>query len=237
MRVAIHQPQFLPYPGFFHKLGLVDKLVVMDSAQYDRRFTNRNRILAPQGPVWLTVPIDKSQKFRKNMEVKVNNSLPWRGEHWKKISYSYKNASWFDSYGPYFESLYQRHHDLLIDLDLETTKQVMAWLGLEVPVELESELGVGGDGTQRLVNICKATGADTYVSGIGGKNYIDEGVFTASGIKLEYQQYQATAYGQRFSKTFVPNLSVVDMLFNIGPECRKSVLGERKLSVSTTPHK
>ena len=86
MKVAIHQPQFFPYPGFFHKLGCADAFVIMDDVQYDKRFTNRNRILAPQGPMWLTVPIDKADKFSSNMTVEVNNALPWRVEHWKKIT-------------------------------------------------------------------------------------------------------------------------------------------------------
>ncbi len=125
MRVAIHQPQFLPFPGFFHKLSLVDAWVVMDDAQYDKRYTNRKQILAPSGPIWLTVPIDKSGKFGRNMDVKINNSIPWREKHWEKISYSYKNAGWFGEYGSYFEELYRREHSMLLDLDLETTKKAL----------------------------------------------------------------------------------------------------------------
>lgn len=231
MKAAIHQPQFLPYPGFFHKLSLVDLLVVMDDVQYDKRFTNRNRILAPQGPIWLTVPINKAHKFRRNMEVEVNNALPWREEHWKKILYSYKNAKCFENYGPYFESLYKREHTLLIDLDLGTTKAIIEWLRLDVKLVKESELGVGGEGTQRLVNACKAVGADTYVSGTGGRRYMDESLFFSGGIKLEYQEYTPTPYPQRFGEGFVPDLSVVDLLFNLGPDSRKLVAPEGRASL------
>ncbi|HZY94998.1 MAG TPA: WbqC family protein [Candidatus Bathyarchaeia archaeon] len=226
MKVAIHQPQYLPYPGFFHKLSLVDALVVMDDVQYDKRFTNRNQILGPHGPIWLTVPIVRSQKFHKNMDVEVNNSLPWRTEHWKKMSYSYRNAGSFHEYGPYFESLYKRDHSKLVDLDLDITRKILDWLDIRIEVLLESDLKVEGEGTQRLVNACLAVGADSYVSGIGGKNYVDEGVFATNHIGLEYQEYQPKPYRQRFVEEFVPNLSVVDMLFNVGPKSRKLIAGD-----------
>jgi hypothetical protein len=223
MKVAIHQPQFFPYPGFFHKLSLADAFVIMDDVQYDKRFTNRNQILAPQGPTWLTVPIDKADKFMPNNMVKVNNALPWREEHWKKITYSYKNSSCFTLYREYLEGLYQREHESLFELDLETTKMVMKWLDIDIPVVKESELGVPGESTQRLANVCKAMGADTYVSGAGGRNYMDEKIFAEQGVKLEFQHYEPTPYPQRFVNEFVPNLSILDMLFNIGPEGRKLV--------------
>jgi hypothetical protein len=223
VRVAIHQPQFLPYPGFFNKLTLVDAWVVMDDAQYDKRFTNRNRILAPSGPIWLSVPIDKSQKFDRNRDVRVNNSVPWREEQWKKISYSYRNAKGFQLYGPYFEELYRKEHRLLMDLDLETTKQILEWLGIRVNVIFESRLGVKAEGTRRLVEICRAVGADVYVSGPGGRGYMEEKLFPSNGVKLEYQDYSPIPYGQRFVKEFVPNLSVLDLLFNMGEESREFV--------------
>jgi WbqC-like protein family len=225
MRVAVHQPQFLPYPGFFHKLSLVDTWVVMDDVQYDKRFTNRNRILAPSGPIWLTVPIDKAGKFGKNSEVLINNGLPWREEHWKKITYSYKNARWFHLYGEFFEGLYGREHTNLFDLDMETTSKIIEWLGIKVSVVRESELKVESRGTQRLIDACKAVGGDTYVSGSGGKGYMDEALFPSNGIKLEYAGYKSVSYAQRFGETFVPDLSSIDLLFNMGPESSRLVRG------------
>lgn len=204
-------------------MSLVDALVVMDDVQYDRRYTNRNRILAPQGPIWLTVPIVKSQKFMRNMDVEVNNALPWREEHWKKISYSYRNAKWFRTYEPDFERVYQSEHRKLLDLDLELTLKSIGWLSLKTEVIMESELGVKGSGTERLVNACLAVGADTYVSGPGGKGYMDESLFEAGGVALEYQRYRPRPYRQRFSDGFVPDLSIVDMLFNMGPGSRELI--------------
>lgn len=233
MRLAIHQPQFFPYPGFFNKLSLSDAFVIMDDVQYDKRFTNRNRILAPQGPTWLTVPINKAEKFSPNMEVEVNNAVPWRGEHWKKITYSYRNSKWFDLYREELEAFYRKEHRLLFDLDLETTSAVMRWLDIRIPVVRESELRVSGEGTERLVKVCKAMGAETYVSGAGGKNYMDERLFVEHGLKLEYQHYEPVSYPQRFTKEFVPNLSILDLLFNVGPES-KSLVSHHHQTVPVT---
>jgi hypothetical protein len=207
-------------------MSLVDVWIVMDDTQYDKRFTNRNRILAPSGPIWLSVPIDKSQKFERNKEVRVNNSIPWREEHWKKISYSYKNSKGFSLYGGYFEALYRKDHVLLLDLDLETTRQVLRWLGIEVEIMLESELGVQAEGTRRLVELCRAAGADTYVSGQGGRAYMDESLFSANGISLEYQEYAPVPYRQRFVTEFVPDLSTIDLLFSAGEDSRGYVGGQ-----------
>lgn len=217
MKAAIHQPHYFPYPGFFHKLKGVDVFVIMDATQYDRRFTNRNQILDPHGPVWLSVPIDKANKFMANREVMINNNISWRAEHWQKILVSYANAPYFDLYSAELRGFYEREWKSLLELDLETTKKVMTWLGLSTPTVLESTLGVKSMGSQRLVDICQAVDADEYLSGRGGTRYLDEDVFRARGISVEYQNYSAVPYPQRFVADFVPDLSVLDMLFNVGP--------------------
>ncbi len=229
MKAVIHQPMYLPYPGFFHKLSLADVFVVMDDAQYDKRFTNRNVILDPHGPTRLTVPINKQQKFSPNMVVEINNNLPWREYHWKKIYMCYAKAKFFSPYKDYFEHLYKRQWDLLFDLDFETMKKVMEWLGIKIPIVRESELHVDGSGTDRLINACKAIGADTYVSGRGGRNYMDEKLFERNNVKLVYQSYTPQPYPQRFSKSFVPDLSMVDALFNLGPDAFEIISGSRQL--------
>ncbi|MDG6926479.1 MAG: WbqC family protein, partial [Nitrososphaerota archaeon] len=207
MKVAIHQPHYFAYPGFFHKLTLSDMFVIMDEAQYDKRFTNRNLILDPHGPVWLTIPIDKTDKFAANKDVRVNDSLPWRKEHWKKITVSYANAKFFNRYAAELKEFYDKSWPLLFEFDLRTTRKTMEWLGIKIPIVKESELNIKTSGTQRLADICRAVGADTYVSGRGGKNYMDEGLFEKCGLKVEHQNYSAPQYLQRFSESYVPDLS------------------------------
>jgi hypothetical protein len=222
MRVAIHQPAYLPYPGFFHKLSMADVFVIMDDVQYDKRFTNRNRILVPQGPIWISVPIVKDDKFQPNKLVRINNSIDWRPEHLKKIRTSYCNAPFFHLYDDYLRSVYSRDWEFLFDLDFELVKATANWLGIKIPMLRESELKVTGKATHRLISACKAVGADTYISGSGGKNYLDEASFSKNGLSVVYQNYRPLPYRQRFTADFVPDLSIIDMLSNLGPDCMKT---------------
>jgi len=226
MKAVIHQPYYLAYPGFFHKVSLADIFIIMDDVQYDKRFTNRNRIIATDDWTWITVPINKEDKFKPNMEVRINNNIPWREEHWKKILYSYKNSKFFHLYSNYFESLYKKEWNYLFDLDFESVKQIFRWLDINVEIIRESELGVKSESTQRLVDVCKKVGAETYVSGPGGRGYMDEGLFKKSGLKLEYQDYHHPKYPQRWAKEFIPDLSIVDMLSNLGPDTIKVLKGQ-----------
>ncbi len=234
LKAVVHQPQYFPYPGFFHKLTLADIYVVMDETQYDKRFTNRNKIISTNGWIWITVPIKKEQKFLPNGKVEINNELSWGAEHWKKIHQAYANARYFDLYSPYLESLYSKEWNLLFDLDFETIKKVIDWLGIQIEIVRESELDVKGTSTDRLISACKAVNADTYVSGGGGKNYLEEKLFEKNGLKLEYQNYVPSPYRQRLSKSFIPDLSVLDLLFNAGPESGKIIAGERMEAIRTT---
>jgi hypothetical protein len=234
MKAVIHQPYYLPYPGFFHKLSLGDVFVIMDDVQYDKRFTNRNRIITTNNWTWLTVPINKENKFSPNMEVKINNEIDWKDTHWKKIFHSYKNSSFFNLYSDYFENLYKKEWNYLFELDLDIVKQIINWLGIKVKIIRESELNIKSNSTQRLVDVCKKIGADTYVSGVGGHNYIDEKIFSQNNLNLEYQKYTHPEYPQRMSNSFIPDLSILDMLFNIGPQTMKVITGEIKLDYVQT---
>jgi len=219
MKVAIHQPNYLPYLGFFHKLSLADTFVIMDDTQYDKKFTNRNKIKVPGNWIWLTVPINKKHKFVANKIVEINNEENWQSDHFEKINRSYSNSKFFKkNYKAFFEKIYSKKWDHLFTLNYELIIQLIDWLDIKIEVIKESELNVKGNSTERLVNISKKIGAETYVSGIGGKEYMNEKMFETNNIKIEYQNFQCPKYKQVFNSEFIPNLSIIDLLFNIGPE-------------------
>ena len=228
MKAAVHQPQYFPYPGFFHKLSLSDVYVIMDDVQYDKRFTNRNRIIWPNGSLWLSVPINKEQKFLPNLDIEINNEVNWREDHLKKIKFAYRKSKFFHLYEPYFEQLYSREWTKLFDLDYETLKQIISWLGLKVEIIRESTLNVNSKSTQRLIDACKAVGADTYVSGMGAVDYMDVGLFEKNNVKVEFQKYVQLPYPQHLSATFIPNLSIIDLLANVGPDAMHLIRAEEK---------
>ena len=217
MKLVIHQPNYLPYVGFFHKLTLADTLVLMDNTQYDKKFTNRNKIKIPDGWSWLTVPINKEHKFLPNKLVEINNKENWKEMHWKKITRSYTNSKFFKkNYKSFFEEVYSKEWKFLFELNSELLRQIIDWLGLKIQIIKESELNINGNSTERLVNVCKELGAETYVSGVGGKEYMNEKLFQKNNIKIEYQKFQCPTYTQIFSGDFIPNLSIIDLLFNNG---------------------
>jgi len=221
LKVAIHQPNYLPYSGFFHKLSLVDTLVLMDNTQYDKKFTNRNKIIVPNGWIWISVPIKKEHKFSLNRMVEINNDIDWKENHLEKLQKSYANSNFFHLYKNYFQKLYKKNWDFLFELNYEILKKIIELLGLNIKIIKESELEVQGKSTQRLVNICNSINADTYVSGIGGKDYIDTTLFEKNKINLEYQKFSHPDYPQHFSNSFIPNLSIIDALANLGPKTMK----------------
>lgn len=219
MKVAIHQPNYLPYLGFFHKLSLADTFVIMDDTQYDKKFTNRNKIKVPGNWIWLTVPINKKHKFVANKIVEINNEENWQSDHFKKINHSYSNSEFFKkNYKTFFEKIYSKKWDHLFTLNYELIIQLIDWLDIKIEVIKESELNINGNSTDRLVNISKKIGAETYVSGIGGKEYMNKKMFETNNIKIEYQNFKCPIYKQVFNSEFIPNLSIIDLLFNIGPK-------------------
>jgi hypothetical protein len=219
MKVAIHQPNYLPYLGFFHKLSLVDTFVIMDDTQYDKKFTNRNKIKVPGNWIWLTVPINKKHKFVANKIVEINNEENWQSDHFEKINHSYSNSEFFKkNYKTFFEKIYSKKWDHLFTLNYELIIQLIDWLDIKIEVIKESELNINGNSTDRLVNISKKIGAETYVSGIGGKEYMNKKMFETNNIKIEYQNFKCPIYKQVFNSEFIPNLSIIDLLFNIGPK-------------------
>ena len=219
MKVAIHQPNYLPYVGFFHKLSLADTFVIMDDTQYDKKFTNRNKIKVPGNWIWLTVPINKKHKFVANKIVEINNEENWQSDHFKKINHSYSNSEFFKkNYKTFFEKIYSKKWDHLFTLNYELIIQLIDWLDIKIEVIKESELNINGNSTERLVNISKKIGAETYVSGIGGKEYMNKKMFETNNIKIEYQNFKCPIYKQVFNSEFIPNLSIIDLLFNIGPK-------------------
>ena len=227
MKIAIHQANYFPYPGFFHKINQADVFVIQDDIKFVNKITNRNKIISSSGYTWINVPIKKGHQSLPIMDVKINNEISWKKINFKKICAGYNKAKFFHLYKDFFENLYKKEWNNIFDLNFETIKQVLIWLNIKTKIVIESELDVSGQHTERLVNVCKKLGADTYISGIGGKKYLDEKLFEKNKIILKYQNYNPIKYTQHMSKSFIPNLSIIDLLANAGSESGK-LLNESK---------
>lgn len=215
MRVAIHQPQYLPWLGYFDKMDQVDSFVLLDDVQFKKNeWQNRNRIKTAAGWQWLTVPVlhHSSQRIS---EVKINPTVPWARKHLQALVSNYASTPFLDLHRPFFEDLYAREWGSLLDLNLVTISYLVEALAIRTKLVLASSLPLptGIEATDRLVAICQALEADTYLSGAGGRGYLDLARFDEAGIRVLFQAFQTRPYPQRFG-AFIPDLSIVDLLFN-----------------------
>ena len=215
--VTIHQPYYLPWLGLFEKILKSDIFVFLDNVTYSKNgYANRNRIKTPEGSQWLTIPIVQKGISRTPInKVKISNAVDWRRKHWNSIKFNYGGAPHFKKYGSFFEELYRLQWVLLADLNKFLIKTICIFLGIHGTFVDASELGVKGSKSELLVNICEALDADTYFSGRAGRDYLDCQRFEQRGIKVVFQDFQPAVYPQLFGE-FIPNLSVIDYLFNVG---------------------
>jgi WbqC-like protein family len=219
MRVAIHQPQYLPWLGYFDKMDRADCFVILDDVQFKKNeWQNRNRIKTPAGWQWLTVPV--RHRFPQRIsEVRLDGAAPWPRKHLGALVANYSGAPAFERHRPFLEESFARPWDRLLDLSLGTLGYLMGALGIETKLVLASALdpAPAENATDRLIAICRAVGADTYLSGTGGRDYLDAPRFDRAGLRVEVQAFRCPVYPQRFGG-FEPNLSIVDLLFNCGAE-------------------
>lgn len=217
MLCAIHQPQYLPWLGYFDKIDRADVFVLLDDTQFKKNeWQNRNRIKTSQGWQWLTVPVCHHLGLQIR-EVEPNSKVKWQRKHWQALLSNYGKAPYFREYADRLEAAYHREWANLAELNAFFIGELCDMLGMGAKLITSSTLpGDKGVATEALVNICSAVGADAYLSGAGGHDYVEEGRFQEAGISLSYQDYQHPVYPQLFGD-FVSHLSVVDLLLNCGP--------------------
>jgi hypothetical protein len=228
MIVAIHQPNFLPWLGYFYKIVRSDVFVILDNVQYTKNsYINRNKIKTPNGEAWLTVPVITEGRFGQLIkDTKINNAVDWRKKHMGSLRVNYGRAPSFDFLFKDLESIYyEKEWQSLCGFNIRLIRWAAAKLGFKTHLVLASELGVEGKGTELLINILKKVGGSAYLSGFGGSKYQDEAAFEQHGIKLMYSDFRHPIYPQLWGD-FVPSLSIVDLMFNCGPESLGVILGD-----------
>jgi hypothetical protein len=218
MIVTIHQPEHLPWLGFFDKMRQADVFVLLDTVQFSKGdFQNRNRIKAQNGATWLTIPILKKGKSKQRIiGVEISNDRDWANRCWTLIDESYKDAPHFAEHRSFFEDLYAREWSKLVDLNTVIIRYLIDALALRCQVIAASELEIHEQGgTDLLVGICGALDADVYLSGSQGRTYLDESCFAKHGIEVRYQEFRHPVYPQLWGD-FLSQMSTIDLLFNCG---------------------
>lgn len=218
--VCILQPGYLPWLGYFDQAAMADVFVLYDDVQFDNGgWRNRNRVLQNGSPLWVTVPVLRTNLFGQLVkDVRIANSH-WQTKHLKSIQQLYSRAPFFDwCYSALDEYLTKRKYQWLVDLNVTGHEVLGGLLGIAWNVRMSSSIGYSGEGrTSRLVSICSSLGATRYISSDASATYMEEALWKEAGIELVYQHYPHPKYRQ-FDHPFVSYLSVVDALMFAGPQ-------------------
>jgi WbqC-like protein family len=226
MIVSIHQPAYLPWLGYFHRIARSDAHIILDHVQFEKNsFTNRNKVRTADGWCWLTVPVKTAGKFG-NLpiyEIDIANHQSWAASHWETLRLNYSKAPFFYQHSTFFHNLYNQAWCKLADLTAEINRYLLDALGITTKVYFSSQVNVSGRKDELIVNLCRELGATTYLSGPLGRNYLREELFHRHNIAVQYDDYQPPAYRQAYPG-FEPNMAAIDLLFNAGPASSEILL-------------
>ncbi|MDX1463686.1 MAG: WbqC family protein [Marinirhabdus sp.] len=228
-KVGIIQSNYLPWKGYFDVINDVDLFILDDNVQYTRHdWRNRNKIKTPNGLKWLTIPVgSNSHKLICEIEIKSNF---WAKKHWRQITQNYSKTPYFKEYKDFFEYVYlEAKWDTLSSLNQFLIKSIaQKFLGIETQFQDSRIYNVSGANVESLMDLLEQSEADLYVSGPSAQSYIDEQRFIDCGIELVYKDYSGyPEYPQRFPP-FEHQVSILDVLFNCGPDAPYYIWGWRE---------
>jgi hypothetical protein len=219
-RVAIIQSCYIPWKGYFDLIGLADEFILYDDRQYTRRdWRNRNLIKTPQGPRWLTIPVQVKGRYSQRIDETLVADLDWGRRHWNAIEQNYAATSFFGEYQKLFEPLFANSlEERLSVINRIFIEAICGVLGIRTPISWSTDYEAEGSRSERLISLCRAAEASTYLSGPSAKSYLDEAAFAAAGIEVQFMDYDGyPVYAQRFPP-FDHHVTVLDLIFNTGPE-------------------
>ena len=219
MILSAHQPAYLPWLGYFDKISKADVFVFLDTVQYEKNsFINRNKIKTPQGPQWLTIPVKSKGHITATLrETLVDDSKPWRSKHLKSIEMNYRKAPYFNEFFPKLEGIQMLPASNLAEL---CWQQLQFWLkefNIKTKVVRSSYLAISSKKSDLVLDLCRHFNADQYLSGIQGRDYLDESSFYTNGIAVQYQDFQHPIYTQLWGD-FLPYISIIDYWMNCGSD-------------------
>ncbi|OYX73924.1 MAG: hypothetical protein B7Y95_08060 [Rhizobiales bacterium 32-66-11] len=224
-KIAISQSNYIPWKGYFDLIAAVDEFVLYDDMQFTKNdWRNRNKIKAPDGLKWLTVPVGQDIN-RRIRDVTIADPR-WQNKHWKALTANYGNARYFNIISPRLSRLYlEYNHINLSDANRLFIEEICEYLsiGTIISSSWDYQLPIGK--TERLVSICQQAGAAEYISGPAARSYLDEDLFARNGIKVTWFDYSGYIEYPQLWGAFEHGVSILDLLFNCGQDSRKFMKG------------
>jgi len=235
MRLAIMQPYFLPYIGYFQLMAAADRFVFLDDVNYiNRGWINRNRLRTPQGPAWFTLPLVGASQNRLICELDIKPDDGWKRSLDRTISTTYSKAPFYREVYPLFQELLSAASGNLAHFLSWNLMEIASWLGLNTRFVPSSSLHPKGElkGQHRILDICQREGADVYINPPGGRELYDSPVFSAAGVQLQFlrpelQNLQLASAGEEG-----PVLSILDLMMYNSQEMLRQAAGSFHVEAS-----
>jgi len=225
--VVIHQPDFAPYLGFFHRFLRADMYIALDHVQFvsssSRSWTNRDKIKTAQGEKWLTVSVKKAPRDTAINQIELSTNTDWRQDNLRLLEQNYRNAPYYNELMLEIECLYARPFQMLRDFNMASIEMLMDMLDVRIPWVWSSNLNPVGTKNELLVDLLQKVTATHYLSGMGARDYFQPEPFAKAGIEVIWQDFAHPVYTQQFGE-FVPYLSALDVLFNHGVAASREIL-------------
>ena len=220
MITTIHQPEHLPWLGYFNKMAKAEKYVILDNVPFRKNYVqNRNRILGTNGVQWLGVPVLTEGHIEGTIKTtRIANELQpkWKDKYLKTIEYSYKKHPFYEEVFSDIYSVINNEWEYISDLNVELFKLFAKNMDIQPEFVFASDLDVCGNKSDLILDICKKTNTDTYIAGPSGRKYLDIQSFKDAGIEVVYNDYTHPEYAQRKVPEFVSHLSSIDLFMNQG---------------------
>ncbi len=222
-KVAVVQSNYIPWKGYFDLINLVDEFILYDEKQYTKRdWRNRNIIKTSKGLVWLTIPVDVKGKYFQKIKDTTISDPNWGKTHWATIVHNYSKARYFALHRELFEHLYLHSEEKFLSrLNYLFLSAICEILGIKTKISWSMDYNPGEGQTERLVDLSRQAGASEYISGPRARNYLEEELFSRAGIALRYIDYSSYPEYKQLSPPFDHQVSIIDLLFNEGPEATK----------------
>lgn len=222
-KVAIVQSNYIPWKGYFDMIAAVDEFILYDDMQYTRRdWRNRNQIKTSQGLQWLTVPVRVKGRYDQKINETEIDGSDWMQTHWRSFELNYRRAPHFEATAARLKPFYERSDFVyLSQLNRALIERVCGELGITTKISSSSDYVLADGKSERLADLCRQAGATEYLSGPAARDYLDESVFTALGMSVTWFDYSGYPPYPQLWGDFTHTVSIVDLLFNCGPEARR----------------
>jgi WbqC-like protein family len=233
MVVVIHQPHFMPWLGYLHRMAQADLFVLLDHVQFERgNYQNRTRIRIGDEARWLTVPVVQHSQKERIVDKEIDNRLEgerwWPRVHFSTLRHAYRDAGYFGTYASALQEVLHRRWEKLAQLNQAMLDVLREAFGIRTPLVRSSELQLEGSKSDLILNICRTVGATTLLAGFGGsRTYLDAQAFAKAGVKIAYHEFEHPVYEQGGKAPFIAGLSSIDLLLRRGPQSARLLLGER----------